>query len=93
MPKYKILHLPTATYMYYDAVECDSVLYTEFEAVSKKPIIKYSNIFSDLLFVKDCIKGVENMNEPEGEYKFEEGNWINILSCHLEIVEVSDAEI
>lgn len=97
---YKILHLPTATYMYWDTTEIDSpVIYSEYEThknINNKHDFnsnQYSCIFSSLAYVEECINvSLELCKQaPSGlEYEFDPGIKSNILFCHFEIQEVKD---
>jgi hypothetical protein len=91
---YKIFHLPTATYMYYNvADDRTSVMYTEYEA-SNDSRGKFRCIFNSLEFVGKYIEvgiGISTLNGPDNpEYEFEPGIKSNVLFCHFEIQEVKD---
>jgi hypothetical protein len=95
--KYKILHLPTATYMYYNIADIYySVMYTEYEALHDSRG-SFECIFETLESVGRYIDmgiSISKLNKPDDfEYEFEPGVKSNVLFCHFEIQEVKDDKI
>jgi hypothetical protein len=92
--KCKILHLPTATYMYY--VEGENYLFSEFEILSDRFCLGASVkvVFRSKkdanLYIKDTINFCKVEPSHTGLI-FEEGKKFSpLLKEHLEIIEVDD---
>jgi hypothetical protein len=87
---YKIFHLPSGTYMYYNML--DSVMFTEYEVSQSSNKDKFSNLFDTLELVGHYIDMGLNISKLNGsynpEFEFELGTKSNILFCHFEIQEV-----
>lgn len=92
---YKILHLPSGTYMYYNTLDkAASVMFTEYEVSQASNQDKFSNLFDTLEFAGHYIDIGLNISKLNGsdnpEFEFESEIKSNVLFSHFEIQEVKD---
>ena len=91
--KYKLLHLPTGTFMCYSPAEKkrgELVLYSEYETITHH---SYSDVFTNKKYLLQCITqaiAICKMDPKIPEYEFENGLKLDLIREHLQIIEVND---
>lgn len=90
--KYKVLHLPTATYLYWG--KTSKFLFSEnevgyFISSLKESCLDYSMIFETKKQITVALSYTKNVNTSFGNNLILPG----ILKVHIEIIEVEDNEI
>jgi hypothetical protein len=97
MKKYKILHLPTATYLYSFAESTDpEMLYSEIEAVRRFENNKIGDIVEEYTTLFEKKDAVEKIKYCVGRvvFSFDENCKLKtpLYKHHVELIEVKDED-